>query len=764
MSVTKRRTAKSIVVVESPAKAQTINKYLGSGFKVLASYGHVRDLLPKSTSVDPENDFAMCYVPIDKNKKHVNEIASALKSADTLYLATDPDREGEAIAWHLLELLREKKALKNKSVLRISFNQITKIAIQYAIAHPRELSSELGDAQKARQGVDFLVGWNLCLLIWRKISPGLSAGRVQSPALRLIVEREKEIETFQSQEYWTIHALLLRDDKEIKTKLIRYQGKTLKQFDLANETDAAKAVNTLIKLANGYLTVSKVESKQRKRQPYAPFITSTLQQEASRRLGFSAQKTMMIAQQLYEGIALNDGSSGLITYMRTDSINMAKEAINSIRSYIKTKFGEEQLPASPRIYKTKAKNAQEAHEAIRPTSINRHYDDIQSCLNTDQYKLYKLIWQRTAASQMEDARFKVLTVDFQAGDSNVFRTSGSTLLFTGFLQIYGDSSDTASDKDQSLPNFKENETVQLKSITPIEHHTEPPARYSEANLIKALEEYGIGRPSTYASIITTLKKRRYVDMDRKRFIPRDIGRIVNKFLTKHFTKYVDYDFTAQFENDLDDIARGDKDRVSVMESFWKPFINQIQDVGEHVTRANATQEKLDELCPECESPLVIRLSKKGQRFIGCTNYPKCTYTRPVDTTEQQQSETLERECPKCHAPLIIKHGPYGKFVGCSNYPNCHYLEKLNQPESTGISCPSCHQGELLKRRSRRRNKVFYACSAYPKCHYAIWYPPIDTPCPKCNWPILILKTTKKQGTQEVCPQKECGYTHDIDEK
>jgi DNA topoisomerase-1 len=764
-----RTLQENIVVVESPAKAKTINKYLGSTFKVLASYGHVRDLIPKNNAVDPEHDFEMHYIPIDKNKKSVNEIATALKSAKTLYLAPDPDREGEAIAWHLLELLKNKKLLKNKTVYRISFNQITKAAIENAIDNPRDISKDLVDAQQARRALDFLVGFNLSPLLWRKIKRGLSAGRVQSPALRLIVERENEIEQFKKQEYWSIHAHSSLDEKNFEAKLIEYKGEKVKQFSFCSQKVSEEVTQTLLTLANGHMTVGNVESKNRKRQPYAPFITSTLQQEASRRLGFSAQKTMVIAQQLYEGISLNDGAVGLITYMRTDSINIAQEAIFATRSFIEKTFGNNQLPPKPRLYRSKVKNAQEAHEAIRPTVISRHYNDVKPYLSEDQYKLYKLIWQRTVASQMQDAQFKVLTIDFKIGDNNTFRTTGSTLTFPGFLQVYQDiSSDERSQSttaEQSLPSFTIGQKISLEKILPQQHFTEPPPRYSEASLIKTLEEYGIGRPSTYASIITTLKKREYVTINRKRFTPTDVGRIVNRFLTQYFTQYVDYDFTAHLENELDGIASGKTNRLHVLKEFWNPFIHQIKEIGEQVSRADATQEKIDEKCPKCGAPLVIRLSKRGARFIGCTNYPECTYTSALDAEANENDATqIDRKCPKCQSALILKHGPYGKFIGCSSYPECKYLEKLEQEESTHIKCPVCHKGELLKRISRRKKKTFYACSTYPKCNYALWYEPIDKPCPKCQWPILMMKVTKKLGAQEVCPQKNCDYVKSVKDK
>jgi len=752
--------SENLVIVESPAKAKTIKKYLGKGFDVLASYGHVRDLLPKNGAVDPDHNFAMQYVSIERNEKHVAKIAKALSKAKNLYLAPDPDREGEAIAWHLVELLKERKILKNKKIFRVSFHQITKNAITEAIQHPREISMHLVDAQQARRALDFLVGFNLSPLLWRKIQRGLSAGRVQSPALRLIVERELEIEKFKKQEYWTIHAQANAKKQSFGTKLIEYKGKKLQQFDIIIEKESNKIVKELTKAADGKFIVSKVTKKERKRQPYAPFTTSTLQQEASKKLSFSTQKTMIIAQQLYEGIDLDEGSVGLITYMRTDSVTLAQEAIFEMRDYIKKEFGDKNLPENSRLYKTKSKNAQEAHEAIRPTSVFRHYNKIKKYLSPDQYKLYQLIWKRTIASQMADALLNTVSINLLAGESGIFRASGSTITFPGFLAVYEET--TEGKKDDSigtiLPDLKENDSVKVKEIYGTQHFTEPPPRYSEANLVKALEEYGIGRPSTYASIITTLKKRHYAEMQNRRFIPTDVGKIVNRFLTKYFTQYVDYDFTAELENHLDEIARGERKWVPTLKEFWEPFIKQIKDTGENVTRGEATQEKMKEKCPECGKPLVIRLSKSGQRFIGCTTYPDCTYTRSVEGDQAEELKEIKgRKCPKCNADLVLRHGRYGKFIGCSSYPDCDFIEKLNKPEETGVTCPQCKTGQLLKRHSKRKNKIFYACSEYPKCQYAIWYLPIDKKCPKCKWPILMLKITKKEGTQEVCPQKECNY-------
>jgi len=757
--------AKNLVIVESPAKAKTIKKYLGKDFDVLASYGHVRDLLPKEGAVDPEHDFRMKYQLIDKNEKHVDAIAKSLKKADTLYLATDPDREGEAISWHLYEILKERGLLKDKQVGRVAFNEITKRAVNEAVSQPRELSDDLIHAQLARRALDFLVGFNLSPLLWKKIRRGLSAGRVQSPALRLIVEREQEIEQFEPREYWSIEAAVESGQQAFTARLTHLKGKKLGQFSINDEQKARDAERTLEAAAQGRLTVSKVEKKKRKRNPTAPFTTSTLQQEASRKLGFTAKKTMSIAQQLYEGIDLGGETVGLITYMRTDSVNLAQEALDEIRGFIAQKYGKDSLPREPRIYKTKSKNAQEAHEAIRPTSVLHEPSAIKSHLSKDQFRLYELIWKRTVASQMIHATMDTVAVDLTAGEGNVFRATGSVLVSPGFMAVYQESQDESKprdDKDRLLPPLEEGDIVKLLKLITEQHFTEPPPRYTEASLVKSLEEHGIGRPSTYASIISTLQSREYVTMDKKRFVPTDVGRIVNKFLTEHFTRYVDYDFTAHLEDDLDAISRGEKDWKETMRAFWQPFHELVVDKDKNVDRKDVTHEPMDEKCPKCGGDLAIRLGRRG-RFVGCNNYPECDYTRNVGEAADAEPEKIEgRQCPDCGSDLIIRHGRYGKFIGCSGYPECRYIEPLEKPEDTGVQCPECKQGSMLKRKSRN-GKIFFSCSRYPDCKYAVWNQPLNEPCPQCGWPMLTLKTTKRRGTEKVCPQKDCDHEEAVDE-
>jgi DNA topoisomerase-1 len=761
-STAKSAASKNLVIVESPAKAKTIKKYLGADFEVLASYGHVRDLLPKEGAVDTAHHFAMHYELIEKNAKHVAAIVTAMKKANALYLATDPDREGEAISWHIFEVLKQKKVLKEKPVHRVVFHEITKSAVQAAINNPRAISMELVNAQQARRALDYLVGFNLSPLLWRKIRRGLSAGRVQSPALRMIVEREEEIEKFVSQEYWDLLAENTAHSQDFTAKLIHYNGEKLEQFSIINaeQADAIKA--ELEKAARGKLLVTKVEKKQRKRNPAAPFITSTLQQEAARKLGFTAQRTMRTAQQLYEGINIGGGAVGLISYMRTDSVNLASEAIAEIRHLIGERYGKNNVPDEPRVYKTKAKNAQEAHEAIRPTSVIRTPDSIKEFVNLEQYKLYDLIWKRTLASQMIHATIDTVAVDLDCGKKGLFRANGSVVVDPGFMLVYKEGLDdhkADNDEDRMLPVLQEGEEVELKALKCNQHFTEPPPRYSEASLIKALEEYGIGRPSTYASIIYTLQYREYVILETKRFRPTDVGRIVNKFLTQHFTRYVDYDFTAKLEDELDEVSLGEKEWVPLLTEFWDPFKSLVTEVLETVKRSDVTQEALDEKCPQCEKPLSIRLGRHS-RFIGCTAYPECNYTRSLDEDKNVSvpAEIVDgRSCPQCAGPLQLKSGRYGKFIGCTSYPNCKFIESLNKPTDTGVDCPECHQGHMLKRKSRM-GKIFFSCARYPDCKYAIWNEPVDQACPKCAWPILMIKTTKKHGTELVCPHKPCDFS------
>ncbi|MGH8116728.1 MAG: DNA topoisomerase I [Rhodanobacteraceae bacterium] len=607
--------AKNLLIVESPAKAKTINKYLGADFKVLASYGHVRDLVPRDGAVDPDHDFSMDYALIDKNVRHVDEIAKAAKAADSIYLATDLDREGEAISWHISEILKARGLLKDKETHRVVFSEITPRAIKEAVAHPRRISRDLVDAQQARRALDYLVGFNLSPVLWRKVQRGLSAGRVQSPALRMIVDREEEIEAFKPREYWTVEAKLAHRDGALNARLVRLNGRKFEQFDLNNATDAHAARDALLKAAGGQLVVGDIQSKQRQRRPAAPFTTSTLQQEAARKLGMATSRTMRIAQGLYEGVALGgEGTVGLITYMRTDSTHLSGEAIAELRHAIGREFGTRGLPEQPMVYKTKSKNAQEAHEAIRPTSALRTPKSVAAYLTPDQLKLYELVWKRAIACQMKAATLNTVSVEFPCGPDAAFRATGTTVVDPGFLAVYEDGRDTKPGDDEEsrkLPALEVGEAVPLTDIAADQHFTEPPPRYSEASLVKALEEYGIGRPSTYASIIQTLLAREYAILDSRRFKPTDVGRAVAKFLTAHFARYVDYDFTSRMEDQLDAVSRGEEAWRPLMAEFWKPFKALVDDKMESVDRSEATGARLLGNDPKTGKPVSVRLGRYG---------------------------------------------------------------------------------------------------------------------------------------------------------
>ena len=755
----------SLVIVESPSKAKTLKKYLGDDYEILASYGHVRDLIPKQGAVDTENDFDMKYQLIERNAKHMDAITKAAKGADHILLATDPDREGEAIAWHIAEILKSKKLLKNKSVQRIVFHEITQSAIQAAVDNPRDIAMELVNAQQARRALDYLVGFNLSPLLWRKIRPGLSAGRVQSPALRLIVEREKEIEAFTSEEYWTLHFDSHKGKQKFSARLFQYKGEKLEQFSVTSAEQHEKIIKQLTKVAGGVGTVIKIDKKRKQRAAAAPFTTSTLQQEAVRKIGMTTGRAMRTAQQLYEGIDIGGGETvGLITYMRTDSNNLANEAVAEIRAYISANFDADYLPKAPVVYKNKSKNAQEAHEAVRPTSITRTPDAVRSFLTADQAKLYEMIWKRTLACQISPAKFDTVSLDISVGSAdNLFRATGQTMTFPGFIAVYLEGEDEVEEEEgeTKLPVLEQGEQIPLDKLYGDQHFTQPPPRFTEASLVKTLEEHGIGRPSTYASIISTLLDREYVTLDKKRFMPSDVGRVVNKFLTEHFTQYVDYDFTAKMEDNLDQISNGKRLWVPMLGDFWKDFIKLVEE-KKSVSRKDVTQEALDEACPKCGKPLSTRLGKRG-RFVGCSAYPECDYTRSMTGEAAPEApEVVEgRVCPLCTGGLVIKSGPYGKFIGCSTYPKCKFIEPLEKPKDSGIVCPQCKGGTLIERKSRY-GKLFYSCNTYPKCNYAVWNPPLNEPCPKCAWPLLTLKTTKRRGTEKVCPVKECGFSEAVE--
>jgi DNA topoisomerase I len=651
--------AENLVIVESPAKARTIKKYLGKDFEVLASYGHVRDLVPKEGAVDTEHGFKMRYQPLEKNARHVEAISRALRKAKALYLATDPDREGEAIAWHLLEMLKERGDIGQRAVHRVAFYEITKNAIRAAVAEPRAVSAPLVNAQQARRALDYLVGFNLSPLLWKKVRRGLSAGRVQSPALRMICEREQEIEAFKAQEYWTLDGEGEHSAQTFPLKLIEYAGAKVEQFSFTNEATAREVERGIQAAAGsrsdhqGSLTVLAIDRKQRRRNPAPPFTTSTLQQEAARKLGFNARRTMRLAQQLYEGVDIGEGSVGLITYMRTDSVSLAAEAVAEIRQVAVKLYGPEAIDPEPRFYKTKSKNAQEAHEAVRPTSASVVPADIERHLDPDQFKLYSLIWRRAVACQMTHATFDTVAVDLLAGPDgaarHVLRANGSTLIKPGYIAVYQEGDDDAKvdDSDHVLPPMNEGNFVKLTAIRAEQHFTEPPPRFSEASLVKALEEHGIGRPSTYASIISTLQDREYVEMDNRRFIPTDIGKIVNRFLTLHFNQYVQYGFTAEMEDELDAVSRGEEEWVVPLEKFWTPFIRQVETIEKTVSRDEVAQARDIGIDPKSGKPMTVRMGRFGPFVqIGTKDdaeKPKFAGLRPgqkMDTITHEQALEL----------------------------------------------------------------------------------------------------------------------------
>jgi DNA topoisomerase-1 len=677
--------ADNLVIVESPAKAKTIKKYLGKDFEVLASYGHVRDLVPKEGAVDPDQHFAMSYQSIERNEKHVDAIARALKKSKNLYLATDPDREGEAISWHLRELLHERGELKGKDVKRVVFYEITKGEVQRAVAEPRDLSLDLVNAQQARRALDYLVGFNLSPLLWKKVRRGLSAGRVQSPALRMICEREHEISIFQPQEYWTLEAEGEHSTQNFPLKLVEFNGEKVEQFSFTNEAQARGAEQAIKDAAQGFLHVLSIDRKQRRRNPSPPFTTSTLQQEAARKLGYSAQRTMRLAQQLYEGVDFGEGSIGLITYMRTDSVNLAQDAVREMREVIAQEYGKEAVAEEPRVYKTKSRNAQEAHEAIRPTSAAILPSRVEGKIDPDQFKLYALIWKRAMASQMAHALFDTVAVDMApstladkpAVGRTVLRANGSTLIKPGYIAVYQEDVDDGkpeNENDRILPPMKDGDVVTLLNVHGDQHFTEPPPRYSEASLVKALEEHGIGRPSTYATIISTLKDREYVDMDNRRFIPTDIGKIVNGFLSKHFHKYVEYGFTASLEDELDAVSRGEEDWTEPLKKFWKPFISQVDHIEKNVSREEVAMARELGKHPENGKPVSVRMGRYGPFVqVGTKDdeeKPKFAGLRPgqkMDTIKLDEALELFKvprklgETAEGYA-IMAKIGPFGPYV------------------------------------------------------------------------------------------------------
>ncbi len=741
---------KNLVIVESPTKAKTISKFLGRDYKIESSFGHIRDLPKSKLGVDVDNNFEPQYTIPIKAKKKCNELKKLADKAENIYFATDEDREGEAISWHLVEIFKTPKS----KVKRIVFHEITEEAIKEALKNPRTLDLNLVDAQQARRVLDRLVGYQLSPLLWKKVARGLSAGRVQSVAVRLIVEREREIEAFKPQEYWSIESIFspqkTKNEKiEFEARLNEIDGKTVDKFEIKNDKQADKILSDL---KNAEYEISNIEKKQAKKSPLPPFTTSTLQQAANNRLGFSAKQTMMLAQQLYEGIELGKlGSVGLITYMRTDSLNLADKFLNEAQAYIKDKFGKEYTNGIHK-YKAKSKMAQEAHEAIRPTLATNDPESIKEYLNDRQYKLYKLIWQRALASQMSEAILDGTKIDIKAINTPyIFRANGSIIKFDGFLKVY-----PTATKENILPDLSKKDLLDLISITPNQHFTQPPARYSEATLVKALEEYGIGRPSTYAPTISTIQDRNYVEKEEKRLKPTEIGILVNDLLVKHFEQIVDYQFTANLENDLDQIAEGKIKWQPVIHEFWGPFKKNLEKKEKELDKKEITEESTDEVCEKCKKPMVIKIGRFG-KFLACTGYPECKNTKPLDQEgkEQQAPEETGDKCPDCGKPMVKRKGRFGEFIGCSGYPECKYIKKEKSQEFG--SCPKCGKGKIVGKRSRRG--FFYACNQYPDCKHALWGRPVieegeteSQKCPDCG---SILVYAKED--QIKCSNKECKY-------
>ena len=726
-----RKGSSKLVVVESPTKARTIGKILGSGYKITASMGHVRDLPKGKLGIDVDHEFTPTYsVPRDKSST-LKEIRQLGKNATSIYLATDPDREGEAISWHLAKAL--KWDLDSPDLQRIVFHEITPGAIQEAFEHTRPLDLDLVNAQQARRILDRLVGYQLSPLLWSKVQRGLSAGRVQSVALRQIVDREKEIQAFDPKEYWTMDANLARDARTFSASLHSVEGERRK-IQLPNEP---KVREIEANLKGAAYVVTSVKTKERRRRPSPPFTTSTLQQEAGRKLRFAARRTMRVAQQLYEGVSLGrEGSAGLITYMRTDSTSLASSAIGEARKYIAEEYGERFLPKGTRIYKTRSKGAQEAHEAIRPTSIFRTPESLKSRLKPEQLRLYTLIWRRTLACQMADTIYDATSADIRASspssDTNyVFRATGTRTKFLGFATLYKEGKDDDPQEDgKPLPKLEKDDLLDFKKLETKQHFTQPPPRYTEATLVKLLEEKGIGRPSTYAPILSTLTDRNYVTKEKNRLIPTALGISVSDLLTQFFPDVMDVAFTANMEDSLDEIARGERQWVPMLENFYTPFKKTLQEARDKMPKVKV-EEPTDEKCEKCESPMVIKTGRFG-RFMACSGFPECRNTREIGSNgaAPSQEEPTDETCDKCDSPMVIKTGRFGRFMGCSNYPKCRNIK----PMKTGARCPRC-DGDLLERRSRRG--VFYGCSDYPKCKFLVNKRPLPEPCPECEGLMVV---------------------------
>ncbi|MBI4287803.1 MAG: type I DNA topoisomerase [Chloroflexi bacterium] len=742
--------AKKLVIVESPAKAKTLGRFLGSDYSIKASMGHIRDLPRSNLGVDIENGFEPKYVVPRPKAAVVKELREAARKAGSLYLATDPDREGEAISWHLMELIKPG----DLSVHRVVFHEITPEAVKEAFRHPRSIDASLVNAQQARRILDRLVGYKISPLLWKKVQRGLSAGRVQSVALKMVVDREKEIQAFVPVEYWSIDAELAKataTTARFKAALVGHSDG--KKLQIHNKAESDKLL-TMLKGSD--YAVAKVTQKEQSRSPAPPFITSTLQQDAFRKLGFTAQRTMAIAQQLYEGLPVGkEGSVGLITYMRTDSTNVAASALAETRDYVNEKYGGDYLPPQPRHFARKVKGAQEAHEAIRPTRIHRLPEDVKQYLTREQARLYELIWKRMVASQMATARFNNVTVDIHAKNSKpaatyLLRASSSRVKFPGFLALYSESRDDEEPDKPALPDLKASDKLNLLNLYPEQHFTQPPSRYTEATLIKALEENGIGRPSTYAPILSILGERQYVQKEDGRFKPEKIGFVVSDLLTQYFPDIVDVGFTANLEVKLDEVARGEQEWRPLLKEFYKPFDDRLTTASQQIEKA--PDEEIKENCPQCGKSLVIKSGRHG-KFIACTGYPECRYTRPMPGSAEAQTEAIEEPCPDCGKPLVIRTGRFGRFIACSGYPTCKYSRPILK--KVGVACPECG-GDLVERRAKGK-RSFYGCSNYPKCKFIANGRPLPQPCSSCGG--LMTAYSKKNAK---CVK--CGHTEALAEQ
>ncbi|MBD3331786.1 type I DNA topoisomerase [candidate division GN15 bacterium] len=750
--------AKNLLIVESPAKTRTLSRILGKDFNILATLGHICDLPKSKLGIEPENNFSLNYQPIKGKEDTLAELEEAAREADTVYLAPDPDREGEAIAWHVASQL---ESVTTADLKRVTFNEITEPAVLDAIENPRELNLNKVNAQQARRALDRLVGYTVSPFLWKTIARNLSAGRVQSVALRLVCERETEINGFTPREYWNLEVSLTKGKrKPFTARLYKVDGKTVvkagergkNKITISSKADMGEITKAL---GDATLRVDEVKTSRRRRQPAPPFITSTLQQEAARKLSYSPKQTMGLAQKLYEGVDMGgDGPTGLITYMRTDSVRVSDQAIQAVREHIENEFGVDYLPTKPVKHGTK-KSAQDAHEAIRPTYLDRPPQSVRKLLKRNEYRLYKLIWERFLASQMKPAEYEVTTATI-AADKLTLRASAQKQVFDGFLKVYQESIDSDEAEEQAagrLPKLKDGDELTLKKLNPVQSFTKPPGRFSEASLVKQLEKDGIGRPSTYASIITTLKDRRYVELTERRLQPTDLGEAVNRILVDNFPDLFNVGFTADMELQLDQVEQGDYDWVRLLGDFYGPFMDTIDDLKDRAEEIKESMtEKTDEVCEKCGLPMIIKWGRNG-RFLACSGYPDCRSTRPLP--EEEERNKTNETCEKCGAPMVIKVGRFGRFMACSAYPDC----KNTKPVTLDMHCPKSDcNGKVIERQTRSK-RLFYGCSKYPKCDFASWDLPVDRKCPVCDHDYMVFKNTKSRGEHYRCP--ECKHTMDV---